>query len=45
MSDEKFYRAKQAIINNRFVSDSQLYKIAGNAVTVPVIRHIAEGFG
>lgn len=36
-SDEAFYKAK-----NAGVSNSQLYKQAGNSVTVPVIRAIAE---
>lgn len=36
-SDQQFYRAKQSGISN-----SQLYKQAGNAVTVPVIKAIAE---
>lgn len=37
--DWAFYKAKDAGI-----SDSQLYKQAGNAVTVPVIKEIAERF-
>lgn len=37
--DQQFYKAKAA-----GVSDSQLYKQAGNAVTVPVIKKIAEQF-
>lgn len=36
-SDEQFYKAKEMGI-----SDSQLYKQAGNAVTVPVIQAIAN---
>lgn len=36
-TDEQFYKAK-----NAGVSDSQLYKQAGNAVTVPVVKAIAE---
>lgn len=36
-TDEQFYRAK-----NAGVSNSQLYKQAGNSVTVPVIKVIAE---
>ncbi len=36
-TDEQFYKAK-----NAGVSNSQLYKQAGNAVTVPVIEAIAE---
>lgn len=36
-TDEQFYKAK-----NSGVSDSQLYKQAGNAVTVPVIHAIAD---
>ena len=39
-SDEQFYKAKEAGI-----SDSQLYKQAGNSVTVPVIKAIAERLG
>lgn len=38
-SDEQFYKAKSAGISN-----SQLYKQAGNAVTVPVIYEIAKRF-
>lgn len=37
--DEQFYKAK-----NVGVSNSQLYKQAGNSVTVPVIEAIAERF-
>lgn len=36
-TDEQFYKAK-----NSGVSDSQLYKQAGNAVTVPVIHAISD---
>ena len=36
-SDEQFYKAKEAGVSN-----SQLYKQAGNAVTVPVVEAIAE---
>lgn len=36
-SDEQFKKAREAGI-----SDSQLYKQAGNAVTVPVIREIGK---
>ena len=36
-TDEQFYKAK-----NDGVSDSQLYKQAGNSVSVPVIKAIAE---
>src|SRR5699024_2749875 len=36
-TDEQFYKAK-----NSGVSDSQLYKQAGNSVSVPVIKAIAE---
>lgn len=36
-TDEQFYKAKDAGISN-----SQLYKQAGNAVTVPVVEAIAE---
>src|SRR5699024_6519670 len=36
-TDEQFYKAK-----NEGVSDSQLYKQAGNSVSVPVIKAIAE---
>lgn len=36
-TDEQFYKAK-----NAGVSNSQLYKQSGNAVTVPVIKVIAE---
>ena len=36
-SDEQFYKAKQAGVSN-----SQLYKQAGNAVTVPVVEAIAK---
>lgn len=36
-SDEAFYKAK-----NAGVSNSQLYKQAGNSVTVPVIKAIGE---
>lgn len=36
-SDEKFDKAK-----NAGVSNSQLYKQAGNAVTVPVVRAIGK---
>lgn len=39
-SDEQFYKAKEAGL-----SDSQLYKQAGNSVTVPVIKAIAERLG
>lgn len=39
-SDEQFYKAK-----NAGVSNSQLYKQAGNAVTVPVVKAIAERMG
>ena len=35
--DEQFYKAKEAGVSN-----SQLYKQAGNAVTVPVVEAIAE---
>lgn len=38
-SDEQFYKAKNADI-----SDSQLYKQSGNAVTIPVVKAIAERF-
>lgn len=38
-TDEQFYKAK-----NAGVSNSQLYKQAGNAVTVPVVKAIAENF-
>ena len=38
-SDEQFYKAKSAGVSN-----SQLYKQAGNAVTVPVIYAIAKRF-
>ena len=38
-SDEQFYKAKQSGISN-----SQLYKQAGNAVTVPVVKAVAEQF-
>lgn len=38
-SDEQFYKAKSAGVSN-----SQLYKQAGNAVTVPVIYEIAKRF-
>ena len=37
--DRQFYKARSA-----GVSDSQLYKQAGNAVTVPVVKKIAEQF-
>ena len=37
-TDEQFYRAKSA-----GVSDSQLYKQAGNSVSVPVVYQIARG--
>ena len=37
ISDEQFDKAK-----NAGVSNSQLYKQAGNAVTVPVVRAIGE---
>lgn len=36
-TDEQFYKAKQAGVSN-----TQLYKQAGNAVTVPVVEAIAE---
>ena len=36
-TDEQFYKAKQAGVSN-----SQLYKQAGNAVTVPVVEAIAK---
>ena len=36
-SDEQFYKAKQAGVSN-----SQLYKQAGNAVSVPVVEAIAK---
>lgn len=36
-TDEQFYKAKQAGVSN-----TQLYKQAGNAVTVPVVETIAE---
>lgn len=36
-SDEQFYKAKEAGVSN-----SQLYKQSGNAVTVPVAKAIAE---
>ena len=36
-TDEQFYKAKET-----GMSDSQLYKQAGNAVTVPVINAIAD---
>src|SRR5699024_9438352 len=36
-TDEQFYKAK-----NEGVSNSQLYKQAGNSVSVPVIKAIAE---
>ena len=36
-TDEQFYKAKDAGVSN-----SQLYKQAGNSVTVPVIKAIAE---
>lgn len=39
-TDEQFYKAKQA-----GVSDTQLYKQAGNSVTIPVIKAIAERMG
>ena len=39
-TDEQFYKAKDAGISN-----SQLYKQAGNAVTVPVVEAIAERLG
>ena len=38
-TDEQFYKAK-----NAGVSNSQLYKQAGNAVTVPVVKAIAKHF-
>lgn len=38
-TDEQFYKAK-----NAGVSNSQLYKQSGNAVTVPVVRAVAEQF-
>lgn len=38
-TDEQFYKAK-----NAGVSNSQLYKQAGNAVTVPVVKAVAEQF-
>ena len=38
-SDEQFYKAKQSGVSN-----SQLYKQAGNAVTVPVVKAVAEQF-
>lgn len=38
-SDEQFYKAK-----NAGISDSQLYKQSGNAVTIPVVKTIAERF-
>ena len=41
-TDEQFARAKTAVINGKPVSDSQLYKMAGNAVTVNVIKAIAN---
>ena len=39
-TDEQFYKAK-----NSGVSDSQLYKQAGNSVTVNVINEISKRFG
>lgn len=36
-SDEQFYRAKQSGVSN-----TQLYKQSGNAVTIPVVKTIAE---
>lgn len=36
-TDDQFYKAKKAGLSN-----SQLYKQAGNAVTIPVVRAIAE---
>lgn len=36
-SDEQFYKAKAT-----GVSDTQLYKQAGNSVTIPVIKYIAS---
>ena len=41
-TDEQFARAKTAVVNGKPVSDSQLYKMAGNAVTVKVIYEIAR---
>lgn len=38
-TDEQFYKAKDAGISN-----SQLYKQAGNAVTVPIVEAVAERF-
>lgn len=39
-TDEQFNKAKEAGVSN-----SQLYKQSGNAVTVPVIKAIAERLG
>lgn len=36
-SDEQFYKAKQSGVSN-----TQLYKQSGNAVTIPVVKAIAE---
>lgn len=38
-SDEQFYKAKQSGVSN-----TQLYKQSGNAVTIPVVKAIAERF-
>lgn len=43
-SDEDFYKAKQALIdsfyNGRDRANSQLYKLAGNSISVPMLEYI-----
>lgn len=43
-SDEDFYKVKQALIdsfyNGRDRANSQLYKLAGNSISVPMLEYI-----
>lgn len=43
-SDEDFYKAKQALIdsfyNGRDRANSQLYKLVGNSISVPMLEYI-----
>lgn len=43
-SDEDFYKAKQSLIdsfyNGRDRANSQLYKLAGNSISVPMLEYI-----
>lgn len=43
-SDEDFYKVKQSLIdsfyNGRDRANSQLYKLAGNSISVPMLEYI-----